>query len=509
MIYFSFWLVFEIIIKKNRHKRQLRDDISSFNEDEHLKYTYFCFDVKLILYSRKWQMISLYIHIPFCAQKCKYCSFNVIPEDNLDKWNHFVSDYVDSLLHEIQSRWEKLKSDDWNQELRTLYFGGGTPSQIWKENLIKIIDQVGQYFNLEHLEELSVELNPFPEEEILDLIKAIQKKYKSLPRIRRSIGIQTFDVEILKAAWREYSFPGIADFLRKLQNIKDGNTVINLDFIAFGKLRETKSGNLMLWDKSRLDFFEKLIQSKFVDSFSLYTMELFPGSDRYKPWQYWDGTRANFHKSAGEFSDFIWDDDNIYAEFDLLKEMILNGKYKRYELSNFSSVGKQSIHNLVYRNMKNYIGLWTSASSFINFDSNFWWELSDKNKDRISQKFASNEKNNSFDYNIVWDDNIKWIRWTNTRLLNNYLKWDIINTEKTEMLSSNDLLIEEFFLRLRTSDGIANINKFTSILETDWKDKLRKYAEQNFVIIDDNWLVLSDQWMDIFNEIVTELLNIM
>ena len=94
-------------------------------------------------------------------------------------------------------------------ELKTLYLGGGTPGILGKERLIQIINTVNTYFDLTYLEELSIELNPNPYEEILDLIHTVNTTYKDLPRIRFSLGIQSFDDNVLKLSGRQYSFEGI------------------------------------------------------------------------------------------------------------------------------------------------------------------------------------------------------------------------------------------------------------------------------------------------------------
>lgn len=91
-------------------------------------------------------------------------------------------------------------------ELKTLYFGGGTPGILGKQILIQIIDTIKEYFDLTYLEELSIELNPNPYDEIIDLVKTLNHTYKDFPRIRYSFGIQSFDDSVLHASSRQYSF---------------------------------------------------------------------------------------------------------------------------------------------------------------------------------------------------------------------------------------------------------------------------------------------------------------
>jgi len=120
--------------------------------------------------------------------------------------------------------------------------------------------------------------------------------------------------------------------------------VFNFDFIAFGKFGETRKGEAQLWDPGKIDFFDRFASSQFADSFSLYTLELFPGSK----WQ----SKTPDQPISGTY---YGNDDDIFTEFSYLKDIILDAGYHRYESSNFSKSGVSSIHNRVYRTMQNYI----------------------------------------------------------------------------------------------------------------------------------------------------------
>ena len=220
-------------------------------------------------------------------------------------------------------------------QIKTIYFGGGTPTRIGADNLIKIIDTIGAYFDIENLVELTIECNPFPQDTVLDIMQTITRHYHTFSRIRRSIGIQTFDGDVLQESGRLYSFPAISDFLRKLRDIKQINNTYNLDFIAFGKRNETKTGQSVLRDQARRDFFQKLLHSGMIDGVSLYTLELFPGSDRYN-----QQIMKNTHAKDGYGLRRYGDDDAVYEEFQALKEVVLDAGYHRHEISNFAKPGK-------------------------------------------------------------------------------------------------------------------------------------------------------------------------
>jgi len=173
---------------------------------------------------------------------------------------------------------------------------------------------VKKYFNLEFLEEFSIELNPYPEAEVLDLVKTLSNKLKDFPRVRFSFGIQSFDDKVLAESGRPYSFLQIMEFLRQLREIKQEHNVFNFDFIAFGRFNTTRSGNRQLRDQGKLDFFTSFVNSGFADSFSLYILELFEGSKRYY-------SKENLSSKVQGLSS---SDDDIYEEFATLKDILLD-----------------------------------------------------------------------------------------------------------------------------------------------------------------------------------------
>ncbi|MDR0651365.1 MAG: hypothetical protein LBG59_08455 [Candidatus Peribacteria bacterium] len=158
-------------------------------------------------------------------------------------------------------------------EIKSIYFGGGTPHLIGTKALIQLISHIEQVFDCENVAELSFEANPFPQEEILHVVDTLNTQYAKRPRVRYSFGIQSFDNAVLTKAGRPYSFLGMVDFLRALQPLKQDNNVFNFDFIAFGKFNQTKRGHSQLRTPSAFSFFSDVVNAQFADSFSLYTLE--------------------------------------------------------------------------------------------------------------------------------------------------------------------------------------------------------------------------------------------
>ena len=414
-------------------------------------------------------MLSLYVHIPFCQSKCSYCAFSTF---SMEEKSDQVQDYLSLLEKEMAFYASKLN----DKSLKTLYIWGGTPNLIWSDNLIKIIEAAEKHFDMENLAELSFEFNPYPEQEIYDIIRKLQARFaKKYPRIRFSFGIQSFDNEVLTLSGRKSLFLGLVDFLRGLQPLKTDSTVFNFDFIAFGKRNTTKKGNRQLRNQPALTFFQNFVNSQFADSFSLYTLELFEN-------QLWK--KKNEKLISGEF---FGTDEDIYEEFSLLKDILLDAGYSRYELSNFSLASKSSIHNRVYREMEDYIGIWLNSASFLN--------AKNLNPDLLSAFNLSD-----FDW--------KALRFKNTISFDQYCKGDFLDPKAFEVLNQQDYLIESFFLGLRTDRGVRNLEHFAPILVPNYLEKITSYQEQGFVTYNEETqhLQLTDAGMDVFNAIVTDIM---
>ena len=450
-------------------------------------------------------MLSLYIHIPFCVKNCPYCSFSVVQNPDIE----MIQTYLNNLHSEIDERWKVF----WKAEIRTIYFGWWTPNLIWAENIKNLIHHCEEIFDCENVGELSFECNPFPQEQVYEFVSDLQKTFKKYPRVRFSFWIQSLDNWVLENAGRPYTFPGMVDFLRWLRDLKQDNSVFNFDFMAFGVFNQTKKWEQQLWTPSALEFFQDFVNSWFADSFSLYMLELF----EHQKWK----KNPDWNPVLPNQSWLFWNEDEIYEEFDILKNVIQDWWYKRYEISNFSAVGKSSIHNRVYREMEDYLWLWLSASSFINARSPYFWAVVEKLASLIKGGGEQSEPVGLKIRNLKippifpltegglskaseWLD---WIRRTNTPYFPKYIWNEKLPESAIQPLSHSDYLIESFFLSLRTDRWVDNIEKFKSVLVPDYLEKIKLYEENGFLKLRENGFVLTDEWMDCYNGIITELLK--
>lgn len=253
---------------------------------------------------------NVYIHIPFCKSKCRYCSFISFTNTELK------TTYLEALKKEI-------KNDYKNEKLNTLYIGGGTPSLL-SPNEIK--DLIG-LFNLDEKTEITTELNP----------ETITQKYlKDLKQTgvnRLSFGCQTFDDNILQFIGRRHNSKDVENAVKYAQNAGFEN--ISLDFI-YGLPTQTVQG------------FEndlKYAVSLGIQHISLYGLKIDEGSYFYN------------HKPEN------LPDDDLQADM-YLKAIETLDDFEHYEISNFSKQGFNSRHNLNYWDNNTYYGFGCAAHGY-------------------------------------------------------------------------------------------------------------------------------------------------
>lgn len=257
---------------------------------------------------------SVYIHIPFCKSKCKYCSFYSIPQVDL------VDVYVSALLKEINYYYNK-------EALKTLYFGGGTPSLLSTETISKILSN----FNISPNTEVTFEINPD------DANSNYLKELFSLGINRLSFGAQSFDDKILKYIGRRHSSK---DILKAIENSrKSGFDNISLDLI-YGLPFQT------------MDILQNDLEvaiSTEIKHVSTYGLKI--------------ESPSYFYKNPPE----SLPDDDLQADMYLGVNIFLeNIGFKRYEISNFAKKGFESKHNLNYWNNSEYYGFGASAHGYLD-----------------------------------------------------------------------------------------------------------------------------------------------
>lgn len=255
---------------------------------------------------------SAYIHIPFCSSKCFYCAFISTVNTKLELG------YLIALLKDIDTNYM-------GNELKTLYFGGGTPSILPIEHVKKIINK----FNLAQKAEVTFELNP--EHATIEYLSNL----KNLGINRLSIGIQTFDDKILEKIGRNHTANEAIKAVQMAQQAGFDN--ISVDLI-YGLPTQT------------LEDFEsdlKKIKKLGINHVSLY------------------GLKIEENSVFGKISPKDLPDDDLQADM-YLKAIEILDDFNHYEISNFAKSGFESKHNTTYWRNEEYYGFGCSAHGYEN-----------------------------------------------------------------------------------------------------------------------------------------------
>ena len=266
-------------------------------------------------------MAGIYIHVPFCKQKCSYCDFASFPKE-IGK----AEAYFACLYKELKARSFELKDKKFN----TVYFGGGTPSFVEPKYIYGALKQVLTCFNVDKNAEITLEVNPGT----IDEQKL--KVYKNAGINRFSVGLQTANDQTLYSINRIHT---VEDFKNAIELLKDYNVSVD---VMIGLPNETVSDV-----QNTLDLATSYPQVKHVSVYALKAEEGTPMFTRYL---------------NGE----LLSDDEVADIYDFVVSYLKNKGYERYEVSNFAKSGYESKHNKNYWARGEYIGVGVGASSFIN-----------------------------------------------------------------------------------------------------------------------------------------------
>ena len=268
--------------------------------------------------------IGVYIHIPFCKQKCYYCDF--ISYANKEQ---YFDKYVQALIAEMSSF---LDNND--VEIETIYIGGGTPSIIDAKYIEKVMAKLQEKNALITAKEITIEVNPgtVTEEKL--------KTYKKIGINRLSIGLQSTDNNILKTIGRIHSYEDFLNTYKLARN--QGFDNINVDLMI--GLPNQKISDI----KSSLEEITEL-KPEHISVYSLIVEE---------------NTPIEKMLNIGKLE--LPDEELERNMYWYVKNFLeLNG-YKHYEISNFAKEGYESKHNLDCWNQKEYIGFGVAAHSYID-----------------------------------------------------------------------------------------------------------------------------------------------
>lgn len=274
-------------------------------------------------------MAGIYIHIPFCKTRCIYCDFYSTTQGNKS------DEYISSLCKELVIRKDYLN----NESIETIYWGGGTPSQLNEYHFEKVFNTIYANYNIVDNAEITIECNPD------DLKESYVSTLKEFPFNRLSMGVQTFDDRTLQFLKRRHN---------SLQAVKAFNICrdagfrnISLD-LMYGLIGE----NLSKWEYD----LSKIIKLN-PEHISAYHLIYEEGTEL------WNLRQKHIVDEINE--------DLSLQMFTILIDKLCSAGYEHYEISNFAKPGLFSRHNTSYWMNKKYMGCGPSAHSF-NLESRQW-----------------------------------------------------------------------------------------------------------------------------------------
>ena len=267
-------------------------------------------------------MAGIYLHIPFCRTRCIYCDFYSTTREDLRQR------YVQALCQELRQRKDYLQG----AAVETVYMGGGTPSQLTEEDFEAIFQTLQTVYGLEQAKEITLEANPD------DLTDDYVRMLRRFPFNRISMGIQTFDGQMLALLRRRHNAQQAREAVRRCREAGFDNISIDLIYGLPGETRQQ-------WEQD----LQQALRLR-PEHISAYHLTYEEGTPLYRL------LKAHRVEEVDE-------DDSLYF-FERLNAALRQAGYVHYEISNFCLPGRHARHNTAYWQGIAYLGCGPSAHSF-------------------------------------------------------------------------------------------------------------------------------------------------
>lgn len=387
--------------------------------------------------------ISLYFHVPYCRNKCIYCDF-YSGGLRIANWKGLT----EAFLNEMDSRQKEWEGN----KVVSIYLGGGTPSLMPEEMLNHFFYKLRNRLGTDGMDmdcEITIEANPE------DINKDTISNWKSNGINRVSVGIQTFNDDLLKSIGRKHTSEQALEALLLLKNNFNN---INADLI-FGLPNQTLNDVRKDLDKMMM------VKPQHISIYSL---------------MYEEGTAMTHLRDVGRIE--ATDDAEIASMFELIINRLRDEGYGRYEISNYSLPGYESRHNSGYWKGRKYIGLGPSAHSY---DGNSIRYANPSDIKGYLKRYSANHNNN--DATIISEYN------------------PII-----EHLTPTQRVEERIMLGLRLKDGL-DLNLYEEEFGQKEGNRIKKASEKSIIeglieIDTCNHLKLTDKAILISDRIIVDLL---
>ena len=383
--------------------------------------------------------MELYIHIPFCIKKCEYCDFLSGTSTESER-----ARYSEAVMKELF-----LYADDFKDEIVTsVFIGGGTPTFLEADRMVRIMECVHSYYNLSSDCEITIECNP--KTATLDSLY----KYREAGINRISIGLQSVNSDELKLLGRVHDYN---DFLRTFENArKAGFQNINIDIMTGlpgqteEKLQKTLRAVYML-------------RPEHISAYDLIIEEETPFYDKY--------ASDLIRRDRGEETLLLPNEELEEKLSNQVEDFLISHGYHQYEISNFARPDKECRHNKGYWERVPYLGIGAGSASLI----------------------AEH-------------------RWNNVRDVYKYMEAienDELPKVGLHELSKNEAMEEFFFLGLRKNEGVNRLdfeNYFELTVDAVYGEVLRRLKSENLLIENAGQIYLTKRGRDVSNFILADFL---
>lgn len=290
----------------------------------------------------KTKNLSLYLHIPFCVQKCKYCDFLSFSSREEDR-----NSYIEELQKEIILKSKYCKE----YQVVSIFFGGGTPSILKTKQIVDLMECIYENFTVKKDAEISIESNPGT------LTRDKLQAYRICGINRLSMGLQSANDDELRMLGRIHSFEECKENFYLAREVGFEN--INIDLMS-----ALPGQNLQSYEETLRKVL--LLNPEHISAYSLIVEEKTP--------LYEDENLLSLLPSEEV-------DRQLYHK---TKQILKEAGYERYEISNYAKPGYECYHNSVYWTLGQYLGLGLGASSY--FDGKRFYNESNRNEYRFDSK---------------------------------------------------------------------------------------------------------------------------
>lgn len=400
--------------------------------------------------------LEIYIHIPFCVKKCDYCDFLSAPADLETK-----EKYVEALINEIKLNKNKMSE----YVVDTVFIGGGTPSLLEENQISKIMSVLRDNCNMSENPEITIECNP----ETITESKLWEYKKSGINRI--SFGLQSANDEELKSIGRIHNYAGFLESYNLAR--KCGFDNINVDLMSALPGQTLKSYEETLNKVVRLE-------PEHISAYSLIVEENTLMYDRVK-------------KAQIKGINILPDEESERKMYYLTNNILRSNGYRKYEISNYSKLGKECKHNIGYWQRKEYLGFGIGAASL--YKENRYNNISDINK--YIEVLTNNIKENSIN-NVGNSSEVE----NQVNILNSIVK-------NLQQLTERDRMEEFMFLGLRMMEGVS-MEKFERYFGKPYMEVYgkvqKKMEDKRFLINDNGYVKLTEFGIDLSNYVMSEFL---